>query len=485
MITNQITRYHRAGARKGGMPMQSKDKPGSTRTFFHATAPGMADVLTWRPDRLAMNRRVAALMTDRSQNGAYLAVAIDNLTLINDAIGIPATNGLILHVIERLERLAPASVPVARISGDSFGLLFPGMDGVELRRLARRILCDFDNNPIETPDWPMHLSLSIGGVVFPTMARGADAVMICAEQAVREAKRRGRHIYVPHRPSHQRQQAHRDLLRMGEDVKRALQESRLCLAYQPVMDAVTGKPRFYEVLVRMIGPNGQPIAAADFIPAVERMGLAGALDRFVLDMALQELSAYPELVLSVNVSGLTAAQAAWPRYFKSRLDRAGRRSILQRLIIEITETAAVADISQTARFATALSNMGGRVALDDFGAGYTSIRHLRTLSVAILKLDRELLTQVATNPDQQTLVRMLIGLARGMGMQTVAEGIENEDTMDWLRAERVDMGQGYFLGCPLLGRPWLAGGGVAADIIQPKAASSDSMLHICTQSVYA
>ena len=124
------------------------------------------------------------------------------------------------------------------------------------------------------------------------------------------------------------------------------------------------------------------------------------------------------------------------------------------MIIEITETAAIVDVTETRRFVDVLRALGGRVSLDDFGAGFTSIRHLRSLSLSIMKIDKELLHNVIDNSEQQHLVRMLIELARGLGLQTVAEGVETADVADWLRSEKVDMMQGYYFGKPSLERSW-------------------------------
>jgi EAL domain-containing protein (putative c-di-GMP-specific phosphodiesterase class I) len=173
----------------------------------------------------------------------------------------------------------------------------------------------------------------------------------------------------------------------------------------------------------------------------------------VLSLAVKELAAHPELRLAVNVSGMTAAQTSWPEHIQRIL--AGRTDITRRLIIEITETAAVTDVTETERFANFLQRLGGQVALDDFGAGTTSIRHLRTLALAIMKIDRELFINLIGNKEQEHLVRMLISIAHGFGLKVVAEGVETSAVADWLREARVDMMQGYYFGRPELGRPWV------------------------------
>jgi len=168
------------------------------------------------------------------------------------------------------------------------------------------------------------------------------------------------------------------------------------------------------------------VITGEFIPVVEQMGLSPELDRYILDLAIEELETSPSLSLAINISGLTAALPDWPGHIQDRL--AGRPHVAKRLIVEITETAAVQDIEKIKILVQTLRHVGCQVSLDDFGAGSTSIRHLRELEFAIMKIDRDLLINVTTSEEQQHLVRTLIAMAHGLGMKSVAEGIENEDT---------------------------------------------------------
>jgi EAL domain-containing protein (putative c-di-GMP-specific phosphodiesterase class I) len=277
--------------------------------------------------------------------------------------------------------------------------------------------------------------------------------MIRTEQALREARQRGRNQFVEYQDSPARVQENRSVLEIADRVKQALRYKRLKLAFQPIIEAETGHVLFYEALARLLRDDGSIMAAAEFIPIVEQQGLAGELDRHVLDLAVGELEREKSLRLAVNVSGLTAAQADWPNYIRQLL--APRPDVASRMIIEITETAAIMDVAETKRLVETLNDLGSHVALDDFGAGSTSIRHLRSLSLSIMKIDRELLLNLIGNSEQQHLVRMLIQLARGLGLKTVAEGVETEDVAQWLIKEKVDMMQGYYFGRPSLDRPWL------------------------------
>ncbi len=385
---------------------------------------------------------------------AYLVLGIDKMSFVNEAVGMEAGDALLRGVAERLGQIIPTRAILARVGGDMFGVLLPEPLGADLPILAERLLQSFRDQPVVTSVTPLHITISLGGVRLPTVAKSATEAMIFAEQAVHDAHQRGRNLFVEYIDSPERAQGNRMLLELGERIKHAFKHDGFRLAYQPIVSAATGRVESYEALVRMFGDDGKPIAAALFVPAIEQLGLAFELDCRIFDMAVRDLETSPDLRLAVNVSGLTVAQADWHDYVKHAL--ADRRSVAERMVIEITETAAIVDVGETRRFADAFRELGGRVSLDDFGAGFTSIRHLRSLSLSIMKIDKDMLHNLTTNAEQQHLVRMLIELARGLGLKTVAEGVESGDVAAWLRREKIDMMQGYYFGKPSLEKPWLA-----------------------------
>ena len=414
------------------------------------------DALTSSYNRVYMLTQIAKAMEASKTSRracAYLVLGIDKMSFVNEAVGMEAGDALLRGVAERLTQIIPTRGMLARVGGDMFGVLLPEPLGADLKILAERLLQSFRDQPVVTSVTPLHITVSIGGVRLPTVAKSSTEAMIFAEQALHDAHQRGRNLFVEYIDSPERAQENRQLLELGERIKRAFKNDGFRLAYQPIIETSSGRVESYEALVRMFGDDGKPISAALFVPAIEQLGLAFELDRRVLDIAIVELETYPELTLAINVSGLTAAQADWPDHVKRVLGN--RRAIAERLIVEITETAAIVDVTETRRFVESLRELGGRVSLDDFGAGFTSIRHLRSLAFSIMKIDKDLLHNLTTHVEQQHLVRMLIELAKGLGLQTVAEGVETEDVAAWLRKEKVDMMQGYYFGKPALERPWV------------------------------
>lgn len=382
---------------------------------------------------------------------AYLVVDIDKMSIVNEAIGAEGGDSVLRGAANRLAQIIPTRAVLGRVGGDTFGIILPEPLGNDLQPLAERIIDDFRNAPLIADNAPLHITVSVGGVRMPSIAKNANEGMIFAEQALHMAHQRGVNTFIEYIDNPERVQENRQLLELGEKIKGAFKNNGFKLAYQPIVDAASSAPVCYEALVRMFEDDGKPISAAAFVPMIEQMGLAGELDRLVLSMAVHDMEEIPSLSLAVNVSGFTASQSNWPVYVRQLLEP--RPDVARRLIIEITETTALVDVSETLRLVDTLRELGARVSLDDFGAGSTSIRYLRELKLSIMKIDKDLLKDILTNREQQHLVLVLIDLARGLGIQTVAEGIETEEVAAWFRKTKIDYMQGYFFGKPSLDRP--------------------------------
>jgi EAL domain-containing protein (putative c-di-GMP-specific phosphodiesterase class I) len=237
---------------------------------------------------------------------------------------------------------------------------------------------------------------------------------------------------------------------VGAAVKAALRQDRLLFAFQPVVCAATGSVDYFECLLRMRDEEGGIVAGAEFITIVEEEGLIGLIDRYVLEKTVEELAGDPEIRLGLNISGLTACDRQWLRLLLSLLRH--RSEIARRLVVEITETAALCDIAESARFVDTLRQVGCRVALDDFGAGHTTLRHLQMLPVDIVKIDGSVVRNLTSRSQSRVFLRHLLGLTKGFGLTTVAECVENAEDAALLRAEGIGFLQGYHFGRPTIGR---------------------------------
>lgn len=236
-------------------------------------------------------------------------------------------------------------------------------------------------------------------------------------------------------------------------VQHALRQQRLLFAFQPVVCATTGNVDYFECLLRMRDVEGGIVTGSEFITPIEQLGLIGFIDDYVLEQTVQELASHPGIKLGLNVSSLTACDGSWLQSLISLLR--DRSDLARRLVVEITETAALADIAETARFVDTLRHAGCRVALDDFGAGHNSAWQLTVLAVDTVKIDGSFIRNLADNREKQVLLREMLGLIKNFGCATVAEGVENAADAAVVVAEGFGYLQGYHVGPPTIERSWL------------------------------
>ncbi|HKT17631.1 MAG TPA: EAL domain-containing protein, partial [Stellaceae bacterium] len=340
--------------------------------------------------------------------GAYLAVGVDKLATINDAFGYKAADEVLVEIGHRLDQCLRASDVIGRVGGDRFGIVLAHCAESHVAAAADKILAAVSRVPIATTVGPIYATVSIGSIAFPDQAKTAYEVMTRAESALAEAKRAGRDCLVPYRLSEEQRSRHRVDMALGERVQRALKEGRLKLAYQPVVASTSGAIDYHECLLRMIAEDGRVIMAGAFVPAIEQLGFIRLIDRFVLETAVAEVAEHEDICLGINISGLTATDRPWLRTFTSLLRN--KPAVARRLLVEITETEALHDIEESVRFVGTLRELGCRVALDDFGAGFTSLRHLQALAVDIVKIDGSFVRNLTQSADNQVFLRHLVGL---------------------------------------------------------------------------
>jgi len=386
--------------------------------------------------------------------GAYLAIGIDKLGTINDAFGYETADQVIIEIGRRLAQEFRARGVIGRVGGDRFGVVLNDCPSEDVATVAEKILALIGQSQIATSAGPVYATVSIGGACFPGQGNNDFDIMTRAETALAEAKRAGRDCFVAYRIAEAQQHQQRTDIALGERVQRALKENRLVFAYQPVVNSESGAVAYHECLLRMIAEDGGIVSAAAFVPVMEQLGFIRLLDRHVLERAVSEASQHPDCSLAFNISGLTATDHAWLRLLVSLLR--DRPEVARQLIVEITETAALHDIQESARFVGTLRELGCRVALDDFGAGFTSFSYMQALDVDIVKIDGSFVRNLAESSDNQIFLRHLVGLADAFGLVTVAECVESARDAAILRQEGVRFLQGFHFGRPTLEKPWRA-----------------------------
>ena len=401
--------------------------------------------------REAVDRVIAA---DRRAPGhaMFLAVGIDNMGAINTAFGATAADTVLVEIGRRLDSCVRISDHIGRLGGDRFGVLLAHCPVEHVARAADKILMVVRAAPMATPNGSVFVTVSIGGASVSGEHVTSYDVITRAESALAEAKGAGRDCFAHYRTSEEQRDRESRSAAVGDAVQTALRDDRMRFAFQPIVSAETGEVAYHECLLRLRDAGDGMVPTGDFVRDVEQHGYIRLIDRHILDKVIAEAVAYPGVTLGFNVSALTAADRPWLRALTAQLR--AHPALARRLIVEITETAALYDIEESARFVAALRHAGCRVALDDFGAGHTSLQHLQSLPVDTVKIDRSFIRNIGTSPESQIFLRHLLGLAKGFGFTTVAEGVETAEEAEILRGEGVGFLQGHYFGRATTQPPW-------------------------------
>jgi diguanylate cyclase (GGDEF)-like protein len=382
----------------------------------------------------------------------YMVVGIDRLAVINETYGFDVADDVIVATGQRLAGAMRSADSIGRIGGNKFGILLADCAESEMAFLAERLRTSVCKDVIETRAGSVAITVSVGAVWLPQNASTSQEAMLRAEEALERAKGSGRNGFVAYAKSAQRESERKRLATLSDEIMAAVNEDRLILAYQPIVGAHSRMADHHECLLRIRRRDGTIMSAGEFVPAAESLGLVRLIDRRALEMAVAQLYRYPDLKLSINVSGTTAGDSSWLQSFIAYVRE--NREVAQRMTVELTETAALQSFEENARFVTQLRDMGCRVAIDDFGAGYTSFRNLHSLRVDIVKIDGDYVKDLSTSPDNQLFVRTLVGLAKNFKLETVAEWVGSEEDAKLLAEFGVDFFQGFYFGQPDIAPAW-------------------------------
>ncbi len=386
----------------------------------------------------------------------FLLVSIDNLGRVNESYGYDVADQVIAAVAKRIRSRMRGKDTLGRYSSNKFGIVLTDCTPDDMTIAAERLIAGVRDELVPTSAGPVAVTVTIGGVTAPRHARTVTEVLSRAQESLDIAKNRRRGSFLAYRPNIEREAQRRENIRATDEIVAALNERRIFLAYETVAESIERRPAFYECLMRVRRADGSMLGASDVVPVAERLGLVRLLDHRVLELVIDELAATPTLQASVNVSAASTTDPDWWTGLGSLLrTHAGTG---ERLIIEITESAAIHDIDETRGFVARVKDLGCRIAIDDFGAGYTSFRNLRKLGVDIVKIDGAFVQNMIRSEDDRAFVRTLIDLARRLDLKTVAEWVQDERTAQMLEAWGCDYLQGALIGLASTERPWLAAG---------------------------
>jgi diguanylate cyclase (GGDEF)-like protein len=415
----------------------------------------MRDELTGHLNRTSLRSELArAIEAAKAEERAcaYFVASIDRLATINEAYGFGAADEVILAVGERIAGVLRGCDVIGRTAGNKLGAIVSDCSEREIALVAERIRAVVRGEVIVTRSGTVSATVSVGAVWLPSGATSSQEAMLRAEEALEHARHAGRDGFAVYVKSPQRETARLRLMSIADEVVAALNDHRLVFAYQPIVTAHTREPTHHECLLRMLRADGTVVAAGQFIPAAEQLGLVRLVDRHALEMTVAQLHAHPNVTLAVNVSGTTASDPSWLQSFLNYVR--ANKTVANRIIVELTETAALHAFEDSARFISNLRELGCRVAIDDFGAGFTSFRNLQMLHVDMVKIDGAYVRGLVSSPDNQIFVRTLVELARNFNLKTVAEWVGSDEEAAMLEKFGVDYFQGYHFGEPVLAPDW-------------------------------
>ncbi len=413
------------------------------------------DPLTGLPNRRLLSdrlERAIAIANRRNEPVALLILDVDRFKEINDTLGHNRGDTLLVEIAARLCKVVRDADTVARLGGDEFAILAPTIASLlDADRLARRIHAVFDE-PFMIDELALHVDCSVGLAVLPHHASDVTELFQRADIAMYGAKTAHVGVLVYDADS---DDSSTDWLLLG-DLRVALGTDQLSVHYQPKIDLVSGDVVGLEALLRWNHPVRGNIPPNLFIPVAERSGLIRTLTRYVLEMVLTQVAEWDRveaqfayLPVAVNLSARNLVESDFAEFVEDLL--ASHMVEPHRLELELTESALIEDPTRTHQMLHRLSELGVTLAVDDFGTGYTSMATLESMPLTTLKIDRSFVVRMSDDPAGVTLVRAMVELAHEFGLAVVAEGVEDEDVTDQLRALGCDVGQGFLWSRPVSG----------------------------------
>jgi diguanylate cyclase (GGDEF)-like protein len=374
---------------------------------------------------------------------------LDGFKQINDGLGHNAGDELLSSIAHRMKATVRDSDVVARLGGDEFAVLYPNVDEEQAKLAAERLLDAIRKHTVVIEGQTLRSTSSMGVVLFPEHGNSASELFLKADMAMYRAKGSGRNritMYSPGDEKVENPELRIDWLRV---IREALENDNFVLYAQPILDLRTNRIVRYEILLRLRDHAGNIIPPGAFLDVAEQFGLSGDIDRWVLGKVmavLNDASLGDELSFAVNLSprSLTDPELLAMVTGENALSIIGP----VRLVLEITESAAIYNIHVAKDFLRTLRTQGYEFALDDFGKGFSSFYQLKNLDVDYLKIDGSFVRNLSKDPVDKHLVTAMVTLAESLGKQTIAEFVEDEETLEILRSIGVDCAQGFHIGRP-------------------------------------
>ncbi|MFA6013450.1 MAG: EAL domain-containing protein [Gallionellaceae bacterium] len=412
------------------------------------------DPLTDLPNRSLLEDRIESAITHARLHDRFIGIIflnLDHFHTVNDLLGHFGGDQMLIATARRLAQAVPAHATVTRLSGDTFVIALPDLNtSQEINRIAELIIQRV-YQPLSIADQPVQLSMRMGISVYPIDGEDAAALMRNADAALTDAKKSGGTNSFKFYSASMNEHA-RKLLTMGSELRNAIAENRLVLHYQAQVDIISGNIIGAEALIRINHPQRGVIIPGEFISVAEETGLIIPMGEWVIREACRQMQQWheatqSELIIAVNLSPLQLHQSNLIETVKSALDESGLAA--RYLELEFTESAIMQNVKETIAIMQQFKAMGLHLSIDDFGTGYSSLSYLKQFPVDKLKIDQSFVSNITQDPNDAAIVQAIIALGRTLGMTTIAEGVETEAQLGYLRSVHCKEMQGYLYSRPL------------------------------------
>lgn len=411
------------------------------------------DFLTDLPNRVLLDDRIAqaiAIAERNKKNIAMLFLDLDNFKYINDSLGHPIGDELLKSVAQRLVSSVRSSDTVSRQGGDEFIILLADGTNEEDAAVTAQKILNVLAGVHEIDSQQLYVTTSIGISIYPADGADAETLLKNADTAMYHAKEEGRNNFQFFRSAMNIRSVERQLIE--SHLRTSLEKNQMVLHYQPKIDLATGEVSGAEALLRWNHPDWGLVYPERFIEVAEDSGLIVSIGNWVLKEACTEAKKWEsmghgKICLAVNISASEFRQTNFLTELRSiLLESELDPSCLQ---LEITESVLMHDAERSAAILNELKTLGIQLAVDDFGTGYSSLSYLEQFPIDVLKIDQSFLRDLASNPDNKIIVSAIIGMGNNLKLKVIAEGIENQTQLSFLREQDCGEGQGYFFSRPL------------------------------------
>ncbi len=410
------------------------------------------DALTGLPNRALLHDRLEVALKHAAHRGARLAVLfldLDNFKNINDSLGHQAGDQLLREAAHRIKQRVGPEVTVARLGGDDFILVLEDVPRAEAAAAKADVIQEVLSLPYHLQGRELFVTASIGVTLYPEDGEDPSTLIKNAEMAMYRAKAEGRSRCQLFTSALNEQTNKR--LALENDLRRALDRGEFLLHYQPIVDASTGEVPACEALLRWERPGLGLVSPADFIPIAEETGIIVPIGMWVIEVACRQAQAWREggrdLRVSINLSARQFLQPDLVALVEACLRESGLPP--RCLELEITESALMLNVRKAVEIMGRLTTLGVRLTLDDFGTGYSSLMYLKNFPISALKVDQQFVRGVPDDPDDSAIVATIVGMAKSLKLEVVAEGVEIPAQLGFLRGLGCQLMQGYQFSRPL------------------------------------